>query len=51
MVRSLRRAARALWDEIEKRRADGRLQETNYRRIEEVLASVLSAGRSTGEMV
>lgn len=51
MVRSLRRAARDLSDEIAKRRADGRLQETNCRRIEEVLASALSAGRSTGEMV
>ena len=50
MVRSLRRAARDLSDEIEMRRADGRLQETDSRRIEEILTLALSAGRSTGEM-
>ena len=52
IVRSLRRAARDLSDEIEKRQADGRLQEISPHRIEEIeeiLASVLSASHLTGE--
>lgn len=50
MVRTLRRAARDLSDEIEKRRADGRLQEIDSRIKERTPSLVLSAIQSIVEM-
>ena len=50
MVRTLRRAGRDLSDEIEKRRADGRLQEIDSRIKERTPSLVLSAIQSIAEM-
>lgn len=50
MVRTLRRAVRDLSDEIEKRRADGRLQEIDSRIKERTPSLVLSAIQSIAEM-
>ena len=50
MVRTLRRAVRDLSDEIEGRRADGRLQEIDSRIKERTPSLVLSAIRSIAEM-
>ena len=49
-VRTLRRAVRDLSDEIEKRRADGRLQEIDSRIKERTPSLVLSAIQSIAEM-
>lgn len=50
VVRTLRRAVRDLSDEIEERRADGRLQEIDSRIKERTPSLVLSAIRSIAEM-
>ena len=50
MVKTLRRAARDLSDEIKERRADGRLQEIDPRKIEDISSRTLSAIQSIVEM-